>query len=131
MIRISQISKDSKQHLFVEGTLSDGWVDALETSWLEAQSQLNGDPLRIDLSEVTYVDDKGRELLARMIRNGTELWATGIMTRTVIEEITVEIESERDSDRIQAEAAGFILEQIVDVGDKINVGKFRTNQQTN
>ena len=37
MIRISQIGKGSTWHLFVEGTLSDGWVDALETSWLEAQ----------------------------------------------------------------------------------------------
>lgn len=110
MIRISQISKDSKPHLFVEGTLSDGWVEALETSWLEAQAQLNGEPLRIDLSGVTYVDDKGRELLARMIQDGAELRANGIMTRAIIEELTKEIESERDVG-IQAEA------------DRINAGK--------
>jgi hypothetical protein len=87
LIRISKIHEGSKLHLFVEGTLSDGWVEALETSWLEARSQLNDEPLRVDLSDITYVDDGGRELLARMIRCGVELRATGIMTRAVVEEI--------------------------------------------
>lgn len=92
LIRITQLRGGSHQHLFVEGTLSDGWVDVLEVSWLKAQSQLNGEPLRIDLSGVTYVDHQGRELLARMIRGGAKLWATEIMTRGIIEDITNEIE---------------------------------------
>jgi anti-anti-sigma regulatory factor len=91
LIRISQIGNGSKGHLLVEGTLSDGWVDALEASWLEVQSQINGKPLYIDLSGVTYVDDKGRELLARIIRGGAELGTAGIMIRTLVEEITREI----------------------------------------
>jgi len=87
VIRISQIGNGSMWHLLVEGTLSDGWVDALETTWLEAQSQRNGTPVCIDLAGVTYIDDKGRDLLVRMIRSGAELRAQGIMTRTVVEEI--------------------------------------------
>jgi anti-anti-sigma regulatory factor len=87
VIRISQIGNGSKWHLLVEGTLSDGWVDALETSWLEAQSQRNGTPVCIDLAGVTYIDDKGRDLLVRIIRGGAELRTRGIMTRTVVEEI--------------------------------------------
>ena len=94
MIRISPIGNGSKGHLLVEGTLSDGWVDALEASWLEAKSQLN-DKLYIDLSGVTYIDDKGRELLARIIRSGAELRTAGIMTRTVVEQITQEVEDKR------------------------------------
>jgi hypothetical protein len=127
LIRISQISKDPTWHLLVEGTLSDGWVDALEVSWLEAQP--NGGPVRIDLAGVTYIDDKGRELLARMIRRGAELCATGIMTKAVIEEITEEIKSEHQVG-IQAEAAEFTMEQTADDGDKINAGKLRTHQRT-
>ena len=87
MIRISRIAKDSRWCLLVEGTLSDGWVDTLETSWLEAQSQLNGKSVCIDLSGVTYIDDKGRDLLLRIIRSGVELHTAGIMTRTVVEEL--------------------------------------------
>jgi anti-anti-sigma regulatory factor len=88
VIRISQIHEDSKQGLLVEGMLSVEWVDVLEDCWLEAPHAPNGAPVFIDLSGVTYVDDKGRELLARMIQDGAELRATGVMTSAVIEEIT-------------------------------------------
>jgi anti-anti-sigma regulatory factor len=91
VIRISQINEGSKQHLLVEGTLCGDWVDVLENCWLETPHAPNGEPMRIDLSGVTYVDDKGRELLARMIQDGVELRATGVMTRAVIEEITEKI----------------------------------------
>jgi hypothetical protein len=87
VIRISQIHEGSRQCLLVEGTLSGDWVDVLENCWLETPHFPIGEPVRIDLSGVTYVDEKGRELLARMIQNGAELRATGVMTRAVIEEI--------------------------------------------
>jgi hypothetical protein len=86
MIRISETHEGSKRRLLVEGTLSGDWVDVLEKCWLE-QTPSNGEPIRVDLSGVTYIDNKGRELLARMIRDGAEPRATGIMTRAVIEEI--------------------------------------------
>ena len=88
MIRISEIRKGSKQRLLVEGTLAGDWVEVLKKSWLEAKSSRNGEPMRVDLSGVTWIDDKGRELIARMILEGAELRATGVMTRAVIEEIT-------------------------------------------
>ena len=88
MIRISEIRKGSRQRLLVEGTLAGDWVEVLEKSWLEARTSQNSEPMRIDLSGVTWIDDKGRELLARMIRDGAEMRATGVMTRAIIEEIT-------------------------------------------
>lgn len=88
MIRISETREGSNRRLLVEGTLSGDWVDVLEKCWLEEQRPLNGNPMRIDLSGVTYIDNKGRELLARMVRDGAELRATGVMTALVIEEIT-------------------------------------------
>jgi anti-anti-sigma regulatory factor len=91
VIRISQTHEGSKQRLLVEGTLSGDWVDVLENCWLESPHALKGEPMRIDLSGVTYVDEKGRELLARMIQDGAELRATGVMTRAVIEEIREKI----------------------------------------
>lgn len=104
MLRISPIvegswsadSESIKQGLLVEGTLSGDWVDVLEECWLEAPHDPNGAPVLIDLSGVTYVDDKGRELLARMIRASAELRATGVMTRAIIEEITEKIATARN-----------------------------------
>ncbi len=91
MIRVSEHRKDSKQRLLVEGTLAGDWVEVLEKSWLEAQTSRNGEPMRIDLSGVTWIDDKGRKLLKRMLQDGAELRATGVMTRAVIEELIEEV----------------------------------------
>ena len=96
MIRISQIHEGSKQRLLIEGTLSGDWVDVLEECWLGTPHVPDGEPMRIDLSGVTYVDDRGRELLARMAQDGAELRATGVMTRAVIEEITEKIAMARN-----------------------------------
>ena len=94
MIRISEIRKGSKRRLLVEGTLAGDWVEVLEKSWMEAQASYNGEPMRIDLSGVSWIDDKGRELLKRILQDGAELRATGIMTRAVIEELIEEISAE-------------------------------------
>ena len=91
MIRISEIRKGSKRRLLVEGTLAGDWLEVLEKSWLEAQASRNGEPRGVDLSGVTWIDDKGRELLKRILQDGAELRATGIMTRSVIEEVIEEI----------------------------------------
>jgi len=73
VIRISETREGSKRRLLVEGTLSGDWVEVLKKSWLEAQTPSNGEPIRIDLSGVTYIDNQGRELLAGMIRDGAEV----------------------------------------------------------
>ena len=73
--------------MFVEGMLSGVWVDELERCWREARRSSNGDPVCVDLSGVSFVDDKGRRLLAQMFRAGVELRAVGVMTRGIIEEI--------------------------------------------
>ena len=91
MIRIREIRKGAGRRLLVEGTLAGDWVEVLEKSWLEAQASRNGESMRIDLSGVTWIDDKGRELLKRTLQDGGELQATGIMTRAVIEELIEEI----------------------------------------
>jgi anti-anti-sigma regulatory factor len=83
----------------VEGTLSGDWVDVVEKCWLEALHAANGAPGRVDLSGVTYIDEKGRELLARMIRAGAVLLTTGVMTRAVIEEIAEKIAMAREGQK--------------------------------
>jgi ABC-type transporter Mla MlaB component len=79
--------------LLVEGTLSGAWVDELEKCWLDAKQSLNGEEVRVDLSGVSYVDDRGRQLLARMFRDGVQLRATGVMTQGIIEEIAANNDS--------------------------------------
>jgi anti-anti-sigma regulatory factor len=79
--------------LLVEGTLSGAWVEELEKFWLDANQSLKGEEVRVDLSGVSYIDDRGRQLLARMFRAGVQLRATGVMTQGIIEEIAAHKDS--------------------------------------
>ena len=90
MIRINQIREHSTLCLIVEGTLSGEWVDELEKCWLDAEVTPNNGKVRVELSGVTYIDDKGRQLLERLFHEGAELRATRVMTRAIIEEIIAE-----------------------------------------
>jgi hypothetical protein len=88
LIRINRIREDSTSCLIVEGTLSGAWVDELEKCWLDTKVSPNNGKVRVELSGVTYIDDKGRLLLERLFQEGAELNATRIMTKAIIEEIT-------------------------------------------
>jgi anti-anti-sigma regulatory factor len=76
--------------LVVEGTLSGVWVDELEKCWLDTKAAPSDEQVRVELSGVSFIDDKGRQLLKRMLCDGTELRATGVMTKGIIEEIAGE-----------------------------------------
>jgi len=41
----------------------------------------------VDLTNVSYVDDQGKALLARMHRRGIKLFSARLMTKCLIEEI--------------------------------------------
>ena len=93
LIRITQSENGHGRRLLVEGTLSDGRVEVLEESWIQAKAKSRRRPVWIDLSSVTYVDDKGRELLKRMLRENVEVYTNGILTREVISEIREEMDT--------------------------------------
>lgn len=85
MIRINRIHERSTLRLIVEGTLSGVWVNELEKCWLEADP--TDAQIRVELSGVGYIDDSGKKLLKRMVKQGAELSATGVMTKGIIDEI--------------------------------------------
>ena len=93
MIRINRIRERSTLRLIVEGTLSAAWVDELEKCWLDVKAAGCDEQVTADLSGVSYIDDKGRQLLKRMFCEGAELRATGVMTKGIIEEIAGDTDS--------------------------------------
>lgn len=69
----------------LEGKLAGSWVAELDQLW---RTDLAGRPsLVVDLSEVSFVDAPGRELLRRMHAGGAKLTARSAFTKGVIEEI--------------------------------------------
>ena len=71
----------------LEGDLSGNWVAALKGCWHDAMILDFPTSIRVDLTEVTFIDAAGKELLASMYRHGAQFVAADVLTKGVIEEI--------------------------------------------
>jgi hypothetical protein len=87
MIRITIHHTDDDLTLMVEGCLSGALVGELEACWVDARPRLGPRRLRVDLRGVCHVDDRGRELMARLYDDGAQFQASGCVMPEVIREI--------------------------------------------
>jgi|SRR5687767_8886026 len=96
MLRITIQSEVSTMRFILEGRLAGPWVDEVRSCWAAAESLGTRRLIMVDLSEVGFIDQAGKELLAWMHQRGTQFVAEGLMTKAVIEEVTqAEPETER------------------------------------
>jgi len=87
MLRVT-IQDDARGAAFkLEGKLAHEWVVEAERAWNDFSSFPHGERVVVDLCGVSFVDDAGRALLARMHAFGAKLVGTGPMTSALIEEI--------------------------------------------
>jgi hypothetical protein len=85
MLKITTQTDPTRTIFEVEGKLAGPWVEELENCWRKAA---NSDrPVRVMICAVTFIDDKGRDLLVDMCRHGAELVAEGCMNKAIVEEI--------------------------------------------
>jgi anti-anti-sigma regulatory factor len=90
MIRITAHSKPTATLLLLEGKLAGESVDELEKSWLLASGVTL---VFVDLTAVSFIDTRGKQLLAEMLQKGARLVSKGLMSRCIIEEIEDETSS--------------------------------------
>src|SRR5262245_18590354 len=93
MLRIT-IRHDAEATIFVvEGKLIGPWAQELEKCW---RSTINAEPrgtipparpILMDLTKVTFIDDGGKQLVARMRQSGVELTGGGLIAKYIFEEI--------------------------------------------
>lgn len=87
MLRITSHPTPHGTALKLEGWLSGPWVDEVEASWLAAASDPHSRHVCIDLGDVYYVDESGRDLLTRMYRAGVAFATKGCEMPEVLREI--------------------------------------------
>ena len=87
MMRAQVSSIGDRVTVKVCGRLAEGYVPELETCWRSARTDNPGGRILVDLKHVTFIDDSGRSLLARMHREGATFAAHGPLTRAIIENI--------------------------------------------
>jgi hypothetical protein len=83
VIRITCHNEAARTRLVLEGKLAGACVDELDKCWREAPPST----LLIDLTSVSFIDDRGKQLLKRMHDNGATLISSSIMSRCFIEEL--------------------------------------------
>ena len=81
--------------LKLEGKLAGPWLDEFERCWRAAAGKWK--TVIVELAAVTFIDARGKCLLAHIHREGTRLIGTGLMTKSIIEEICREDERKRSA----------------------------------
>ena len=88
MMRITRQQDGETITLKIEGCLAGEWVDEMKRCWDEVKTDVRQRAIRIDLTDVTFIDATGRELLAQMFASGAIAGAANVMTKTVVEQLT-------------------------------------------
>jgi anti-anti-sigma regulatory factor len=88
MLRISTQISPEKFGLKLEGWLTTAWVDELDTCWRAATNSVGTRRIVVDLSDVQYVDESGRDLLTDMYRAGVRFVAKGCVMPELVREIS-------------------------------------------
>src|SRR4051812_23289451 len=87
MIRITIHHTDDDLMLRVEGCLSGALVGELESCWLDVRTTRQRRRFRVDLRGVCHIDDRGRELMARLYDDGAQFEVSGCEMPEVVREI--------------------------------------------
>jgi outer membrane protein TolC len=77
--------EEGRVTLRLEGKLAGPWVDEFERCWCLAAEKWKN--LVVELEGVTFIDSKGKCLLAKIHGQGAKLIGAGLMTKSIIEEI--------------------------------------------
>jgi ABC-type transporter Mla MlaB component len=99
MFRITTQNESGTIRLVVDGKLARACVDELDKCWQAAKSLESQGSILMDLTGVSYIDESGKELLARMHEEGTAFLCPGLMTKFMIEEIK-SADTEQDQNKL-------------------------------
>jgi hypothetical protein len=84
VIRISCHNESAVTRFVLEGKLAGPCVDELDKCWQKANRTM----LEIDLTSISFIDDRGKQLLKRMHDHGAKLVSSSLMTKCLISEIS-------------------------------------------
>jgi anti-anti-sigma regulatory factor len=87
MFKITSRNDSGTIRLIVDGKLTRACVSDLDRCWQAAKLLEPERSILMDLTGVTFIDECGKELLARMHEEGTAFLCAGLMTKFLIEEI--------------------------------------------
>ncbi len=88
MLRITVHNDIGMTRLKIEGRLMGAWAPELEECWRQAAAIQPPPRILVELTDVSFVDEEGGELLKRMAAAGVEMIAIDVLMKALVEEIT-------------------------------------------
>ena len=88
MLKIGTEMLHDEVLLVLEGSLSGPWVAEVERAWHGVAVDRRPGKIRIDLSEVTFVSDEGKQLLELICASGTEVFSSDLLTKALVGELS-------------------------------------------
>ena len=89
MLRVTRSEAAGRVSFKLEGKLAGCWVEVMEECWKQAAAEGNQGLIVVDLNAITYVDQRGTELLRDMHLTGVELSATTCLGKGIVEQVKV------------------------------------------
>ena len=87
MLRITLQKGSPHTTIKLEGKLSGPWVSELERAWDRLNAGKPDRTVTVDLSDVTFIDSAGKNLLSSLVDSGVQLRAAHLMTNYIVERI--------------------------------------------
>jgi hypothetical protein len=87
MFKISIADTASQRTLIVEGTLVGPWVPELRTTWRNADQELDGRQLVIDLSNLTVISHEGEDAIFDLMKRGAKFSHGGVLIKHVLRQL--------------------------------------------
>lgn len=87
MLKVTLHRDATPARIVLEGRLAGAWVNEVRTVWRTLAAEARG-PVTVELTDISYIDQEGKALLAELWREGAEFRASGCCTKFLVEEIT-------------------------------------------
>jgi len=87
MLKIINTGTVDEQRWTVCGRLTGRWVDELRSNWQLTRVPSGGPKCVVDISDVTFIDEGGEELLRAMKADGASFVARGVDTKHLLENL--------------------------------------------
>jgi hypothetical protein len=87
MLRITFAQTETEQRWTLCGQLTGPWVAELGACWEHGRQVARSAHQVVDLSDVTFIDERGEMLLSKMRGDGAEFVATGVETKHMLENL--------------------------------------------
>ena len=88
MLKIHTEMLNDEVVLVLEGSLSGPWVAEVESVWQGVTLYRKPDRVRVDLSDVTFVSDEGKQVLKQICASGADIASSDLLTKALADELS-------------------------------------------